>query len=166
MHTGISHNNTEKSRKFLKWNKEIREWLLEEESFSAMLSIETKWEDPSTTFPRRAWSAIRDFFEALRGNIPLWNQKNERRGLSVLAAHADKLLGAEGSLAELQSQVCYQQGALKGLPTPKSTGFAPPPHQNRITNLHSHGPQTVLLERGTTRLQTGQNRNPSTIRTR
>lgn len=133
-----------------------------------MLSIETKWEDPSTTFPRRAWSAIRDFFEALRGNIPLWNQKIDRRGLSVLAAHADKLLGAEGSLAELQSQASYQKGGLEVLLplTPKSTRFAPPPHQNRIANLHSHGPQTVLLKHGTTRLQTGQNRNPSTIRTR
>ena len=87
MYTGIKKNNAENRRKFSEWKEEIREWLLEEESFSAMLSIETKWEDPSTTFPRRAWSAIRDFYEALRGNIPLWIRKIERRGLSVLVAH-------------------------------------------------------------------------------
>lgn len=79
------------------WKEKIREWLVEEESFPAILSIETRWEDPATTFPRRAWPAIRDFFEALRGNIPLWIQKVERRGLAVLA-HAEKLLGSEGSL--------------------------------------------------------------------
>ena len=99
MHTGISKNSAESRRKFSEWKEEIREWLLEEESFSAMLSIKTKWEDTSTTFPRRDWSAIRDFYEALRGNIPLWIRKIERRGLSVLAAHAERLLGAEGSLA-------------------------------------------------------------------
>ena len=42
---------------------------------------------------------MRDFFEALRGNIPMWIRKIERRSFTTLVAHAEKLLGAEGSLA-------------------------------------------------------------------
>ena len=46
--------------------------------------------------PRRSWAAYWDFFTALSNNVPIWINKIRHRGLNMLAAHGDALMGAEG----------------------------------------------------------------------
>ena len=82
-----------------KWRTVLREWLMEEEEFEAIPDIATLWEDPTTTFPRRAWIRTRDFFEALNTNTTVWIHKLRKQGLSTLAAHATSFLGSDGSEA-------------------------------------------------------------------
>jgi len=65
-----------------RWRETLREWLLEEEEFEAVPDITILWEDPTTTFPRRAWPTIKAFNEALNTNISVWIHKQRKRGLS------------------------------------------------------------------------------------
>ena len=75
---------------------------MEEEEFEAIPDITTLWEDPTTTHPRRAWSTIRAFNEALSTNILVWIHKLRKRGLSTLAAHGTALMGCDGTAAKLR----------------------------------------------------------------
>jgi len=58
---------------------------MEAEQFKAIPDIATLWEDPATTYLRRAWSIIRAFYDALNTNVSVWIHKLKRKGLSTLA---------------------------------------------------------------------------------
>jgi len=47
----------------------LREWLMKEEEYVAISDIATIWENLSSTYPRRAWSIIGAFYDALSTNI-------------------------------------------------------------------------------------------------
>jgi len=64
--------------------------------YEAVVDIDKIWADPSTTSPRRAWTAYWDFFTALNNNVPIWINKIRHRGLTMLAAHGEALMGADG----------------------------------------------------------------------
>jgi hypothetical protein len=67
-----------------RWRAILREWLMKEEEYEAISDIATLWEDPSSTYPRRAWLIIRAFYDALSTNISVWIHKLRKRGLSTL----------------------------------------------------------------------------------
>ena len=39
------------------WIEKLREWLMTEQEYEAIHDIDKEWADPSTTNPRRAWTA-------------------------------------------------------------------------------------------------------------
>jgi len=85
-----------------RWREVRREWLLEKEENEAIPDIAILWEDPTTTYPRRAWSTIRAFHDALNPNVSVWIHKLRRKGRSTLAAHGTSLMGSDGSKAKLR----------------------------------------------------------------
>jgi len=70
----------------LNWSERLRSWLMERGEYEAIADIDEIWEDPSTTRPRRSWTAYWDFFTALGNNVPIWINKIRHRGLTMLAA--------------------------------------------------------------------------------
>jgi len=85
-----------------RWREVVKDWLLEEEEYEAIPNIAILLEDPTTTYPRRAWSTIRAFHDILNTNISVWIHKLRRKGRSTLAAHGTSLLGSDGTKAKLR----------------------------------------------------------------
>jgi len=75
---------------------------MEEEEFEAISDIATLWEDPSSTYSRRAWSIIRAFYDAFNTNVSVWIHKLRKKGLSTLAAYGTSLMGCDGANAKLR----------------------------------------------------------------
>ena len=88
------------------WGERLRDWLMAEDEYEAISGIDKEWEDPSTTNPRRAWTAYWDFFTALNTNVPVWINKLRRKGLSTLAAHGEALMGSEGRVMKGRAARC------------------------------------------------------------
>jgi len=83
-----------------RWRAILREWRMEQEEFEAIPDIATLWEDPATTYPKRAWFIIRAFYDTLSTNVSIWIHKLRKKGLSTLAAHGTSLMGCDGANAK------------------------------------------------------------------
>jgi len=75
---------------------------MEQKEFEAIPDIATLWEDPVTTYPRRAWSTIKAFHDALNTDVSVWIHMLRKQGLSTQAAHGTSLMGCNGAGAKLR----------------------------------------------------------------
>jgi len=75
---------------------------MKEEKHEAISDIATLWEDPSSTYPRRAWSINRAFYDAFSTKVSVWINKLRKKGLTTLAAHCTSLIGCDGTNAKLR----------------------------------------------------------------
>jgi len=144
---------------------------MKEEKHEAISDIATLWEDPSSTYPRRAWSINRAFYDALSTNVSVWINKLRKKGLTNLAAHCTSLIGCDGTNAKLRQvrneKLLLNREARNAVDmADKSEWYNHLSTVGHLTGSNHFRPEDLLMKRRTPWVSRRQRRNHRPARER